>query len=115
MAKKKKASTYTSARNLPCIGIWNRTASHEPTAGNTLVGLWQDGDGADRIEFFCAFYENAEGEGIDPDDIGTDEDGFSEYYKITYRSRQGGNTEFWDEDIDPPDYWAECRLLIPAF
>jgi hypothetical protein len=112
---KKQDSSYKSARNLPCIGIWNRTASHEPTAGNTLVGLWQEDDGADRIEFFCAFYESASGEAVDPDDLLVDDEGFSEPYTITYRSRQGGNTAFWDEEIDPPDYWAECRLLIPAF
>ena len=109
MAKKK------ADRMLPCIGIWSLIKICEPTAGNTLVGLWHDDDGADRIEFFCAFYVDKDGEGIDPDDIGTDEDGFSEPYKITYRSRQGGNTEFWDEEIDPPDYWADCRFLIPAW
>lgn len=107
---KKKASSHRSARNLPCIGIWNRTASCDPTAGNTLVGLWQDADGADRIEFFCAFYQDADGDGIDPDDIMCGDE-----YTITYHSRQGGNTDFWDEEIDPPDYWAECRNLIPAW
>ena len=112
---KKKASSHRSARNLPCIGIWNRTASCEPTAGNTLVGLWQEDDGADRIEFFCAFYQTESGESVDPDDLKVDDDGFVEPHTITYHSRQGGNTDFWDEEIDPPDYWAECRYLIPAW
>lgn len=106
---KKKASPYVSARNLPCIGIWSRTASSDPTAGNTLVGLWFD-DGGSRIEYFCAFYQNAEGDGVDPDDLM-----YGDEYTITYHSRQGGNVDFWDEEIDPPDYWAECRFLIPEW
>lgn len=112
---KKKTSQHQSAPNLPCIGIWSRTASHEPSAGNTLVGLWQEDDGGFRIEFFCAFYETESGESVDPDDLLVDDEGFSDPYRITYRSRQGGNTAFWDEAIDAPDYWAECRFLVPAF
>lgn len=99
---------------LPCIGIWNRTESNEPTAGNTLVGLWFEG-GASRIEFFCAFYQTESGESVDPDELGVDEDGVPEPYKIIYNTRQGDSTSFWDEDIDPPDYWAECRFLIPEW
>lgn len=109
MAKKKRVPN-----NLPCIGIWSRTASSEPTAGNTLVGLWFE-DGVSRIEFFCAFYQTASGEFVDPDDLLVDDSGLPEPYTITYRSRQGGNTDFWDEEIDPPDYWAECRFLIPEW
>lgn len=111
---KKKTSSHQSARNLPCIGIWNRTDTLPPS-GSTLVGLWREEDGSDRIEFFCAFYETASGESVDPDDLRVDDDGFLEPFSITYRSRQGGNTAFWDEVIDGPDYWAECRFLVPAF
>lgn len=100
--------------NLPSIGIWNRTDSHAPTAGNTLVGLWFE-DGAARIEFFCAFYQTESGESVDPDDLGVDEEGFSEPYRITYHTRQGDSVALWDEAIDPPDYWAECRFIVPAF
>lgn len=109
MAKKKPGPN-----NLPCIGIWNRTASSEPTAGNTLVGLWFE-DGAPHIEFFCAFCQTASGESVDPDDLLVDEDGFLESHSWTYHSRQGDNTAFWGEEIDPPDYWAECRFLIPEW
>jgi hypothetical protein len=103
-------SKKKSGRMLPCIGIWSLIKTCEPTAGNTLVGLWLDDDGADRIEFFCAFYVDKDGTGVDPDDLNPGDE-----YSITYRSRQGGNTEFWDEEIDPPDYWAEARWLIPGW
>lgn len=108
MAKK------TADRKLPCIGIWNRTESSEPTAGNTLVGLWFD-DGVPRIEFFCAFYQTASGECVDPDNLLVDEAGITEPYTITYHSRQGDAAVVSDEPIDPPDYWAECRFLIPTW
>lgn len=107
-------TTENLARRLPCIGIWNRTASSEPTAGNTLVGLWFEG-GVSRIEFFCACYQTASGEIVDPDELMVDEEGLTEPYKIVYRTRLGDSTAFWDEDIDPPDYWAECRFLIPEW
>ena len=42
MAKKK------ADRKLPCIGIWSLIKTCEPTAGNTLVGLWHDDDGVMR-------------------------------------------------------------------
>lgn len=94
-------------RMLPCIGIWSLTETCEPSAGNTLVGLWLDDDGEERIEFFCAFYLDGSGDAVDPDDLNPGDE-----YSLTYRSRQGGNTEFRDEEIDPPDYWADCRFLI---
>lgn len=100
-------------RHLPCIGIWNR-ADALPPGGSTLVGLWFE-DGVSRIEFFCAFYETESGESVDPDDLHVDDNGFLEPFSVTYRSRQGGNTAFWDEVIDGPDYWAECRCLIPEW
>ncbi len=100
MAKK------TVSRKLPCIGIWNRCASCVPTAGNTLVGIWQDAHG-DRIEFFCAFFRNAAGECVDPDE--------EDWVSITYHTRQSDAAEFFDEEIEPPDYWAECRFLIPTW
>lgn len=110
---KKKTSPHQSARKLPCIGIWNRTDSHEPTAGNTLVGLWQGVDSSDEIGFFCAIYTDSVGNAIDPDDLEVDDNGFSEYYRIEYYSRQA-NAGF-DTVIDAPDYWAECRFLVPSF
>lgn len=85
---------------LPCIGIWNATQTSLPTAGNTLVGLWQ---GDQRIEFFCAFYWDG-GKCVDPDEEGWD--------RVSYHSRQGDAT-FWDEEIEGPDFWAECRFMIP--
>ena len=99
MAKK------TADRKLPCIGIWNRTESCDPSAGNTLVGLWLD-DATSRIEFFCAFYWNGS-ECVDPDE--------SHWDRITYHSRQGDYAVASNDPVDPPDYWAECRFLIPAW
>lgn len=90
-------------KKLPCIGIWNNLQTCLPTAGNTLVGLWLDE--APRIEFFCAFYHSASGECVDPDE--------EEWGHITYHTRQGNDLSAWDEPIDEPDYWAECRFLIP--
>lgn len=104
MAKKK------ADHRLPCIGIWSRLKLSEPTAGNTLVGLWIDDDGEQRIEFFCAFYVDKDGTFVDPDELRPGDE-----YSVTYRSRQGGTTAFWEEDIDPPDYWAEARWLIPGW
>lgn len=109
MAKKRMGPN-----NLPCIGIWNRTESQEPSSGNTLVGLWIE-DGESRIEFFCAFYQTHSGERVNPSDLLVDESGTIEPYTLICHSRQGGNTAFWDDEIDPPDYWAECRFLIPEW
>lgn len=93
--------------NLPCIGIWNSTPNHAPPAGCTLLGLWHD-QGASHVLFCCAFYLDANGEAVDPDE---DDD----WETIEFRSRQGNESESWDDPIPPPDCWAECRFLIPAF
>lgn len=92
------------ARNLPCIGIWNNTRNCDPTAGNTLVGLWLEG--GPRIEFFCAFYW-AGTKCVDPDE--------EAWQRITFHSRQGDEASVSDEPVDMPDYWAECRFLIPEW
>jgi|LakMenE18May11ns_1017448.scaffolds.fasta_scaffold9916981_7 hypothetical protein len=93
-------------RTLPCIGIWTLTKTSLPTAGNTLVGLWQD-KATDTIGFFCAFYRDEKGECVDPNEEGWDH--------VTYHCRQGDSAILHDEEIDPPDYWAEARWLIPGW
>ena len=90
---------------LPCIGIWTRTSTCPPTAGNTLVGLWLDG--GQRIGFFCAYYRNAQGDGVDPDE--------DAWETITYHCRQSDSAIVNDPEIDPPAYWAEARWLIPGW
>jgi hypothetical protein len=100
MAKKKIAT------QLPCIGVWTLTKTSLPTAGNTLVGLWLDHPGQ-RIGFFCAYYVNEKGEGVDPDEEGWDH--------VTYHCRQGSEWAEDDKQINPPDYWAEARWLIPEW
>lgn len=92
------------SEKLPCIGIWNRTKTVNPAAGNTLVGLWLDG--GPRIAFFCAFYWDGKS-CVDPDEFA--------WTRITYHSRQGDTATASDEPVDPPDYWAECRFLIPEW
>jgi hypothetical protein len=91
--------------SLPAIGIWNCTASVDPTAGNTLVGLWvEEGQ---KIAFFCAYFRNAQGDCVDPDEDAWDE--------ITFHSRQGDQATVDDPEIPPPDYWAEARWIIPGW
>ena len=92
------------ATNLPCFGIWNDTQNVPPSAGNTLLGIWTQGD-TPTVRFFCAFYVDANGAGVDPDE--------SEWESITYHTRQGDEEHLWDVEIERPDYWAECRFLIP--
>lgn len=102
MAKKKAAS-----KNLPCIGIWNRMnlktefQSSLPLAGATHVGLWLENGGT--IGFFCAFYRDADGNAVDPDE--------EDWEYITFHSRQATT---WDQEINAPDYFAQCRFLIPT-
>lgn len=101
MAKKK-----TAGRNLPCIGIWSRFdvktefQSSLPMAGATHVGLWLENGGT--IGFFCAFYRAADGSAVDPDE--------EAWEYMTFHSRQATT---WDIEISEPDYWAQCRFLIP--
>ncbi len=90
---------------LPCIGIWSRTATVAPTAGNTLVGLWLNG--GQKIAFFCAYFRNAQGDCVDPDEDAWDD--------ITFHSRQGDLAILDDPEVPPPDYWAEARWLIPGW
>jgi hypothetical protein len=90
---------------LPSIGIWTRTETAPPTAGNTLVGLWLEG--GQKIGFFCAFFRNADGECVDPDE--------EDWVAITFHNRQGDMATFEDEEIPMPDYWADARWLIPGW
>ena len=90
---------------LPCIGIWMRTNTCSPTAGNTLVGLWLEG--GQHIGFFCAFYRNEAGVCVDPD--------LYEWDSITYHCRQSDQAIVDDPEIARPDYWAEARWLIPGW
>jgi hypothetical protein len=102
-----KSSKRTHTINLPCIGLWNRTDSTAPSPGNTLVGLWIEDNGYQSIQFFCAYFCNAAGEGVDP--------GEEDWTHITYHSRQAGWSERGNEEIEPPDYWAEARWMIPEW
>lgn len=91
---------------LPQIGVWNKTSKlNMPAAGSTHLGLWLD-KATSKVGFCCVFFFNAEGEGVDPDEEDWDHFGFY--------CRQGDLSVEHDTPVPPPDYWAECRFLIPG-
>jgi len=91
---------------LPHIGVWNKTQpGNMPPAGSTHLGLWLDKH-TSRVGFCCVFFCDNDGNGVDPDE--------EEWDHFTFHSRQWDAAIESDEALPPPDYWAECRFVIPG-
>lgn len=95
-----------SPERLPVFGLWERTTEDcLPTAGATRLGLWLHHPGQ-SVMFFCVIFRDRNGDTVDPA-----EDTWDHY---TCHPRQGGDEEAWDDVIPAPDYWADCRFLLPG-